>query len=188
MLRWIRAYDESKFRAHEVALDRIGRGQPIVVVMPGQVYGPGDHSAAGAALREAAYGRLRYLAFPTLGMALGHVEDIAAGIVGALDRARVGESYVVAGPCVRIAEAIRIAAGVNGRRPPRMTLPTGVIRVLARMGPRVAAIAGQPPDLGEVIRAADGVTYWASAAKATRELGFSARDLERGLRETFAEA
>jgi hypothetical protein len=36
-----------------------------------------------------------------------------------------------------------------------------------------------------VISASAGVTYWASAAEAERELGFSARNLEVGLRTTF---
>jgi nucleoside-diphosphate-sugar epimerase len=30
------------------------------------------------------------------------------------------------------------------------------------------------------------VTYWASPAKAERELGFRPRDLEQGIRDTFS--
>jgi hypothetical protein len=41
------------------------------------------------------------------------------------------------------------------------------------------------PNLAEVISASDGVTYWASSAKAEAELGFHARSIEDGLRETF---
>jgi hypothetical protein len=48
----------------------------------------------------------------------------------------------------------------------------------------VGKLVGQP-NLGEVISASAGVTYWASSAKAERELGFRARDLEDGLRDTF---
>jgi len=59
----------------------------------------------------------------------------------------------------------------------------------ARMSPELArmsvAITGAPPNLRETISAGDDVTYWASAAKATKELGFSARPLERGVREAF---
>jgi nucleoside-diphosphate-sugar epimerase len=39
-----------------------------------------------------------------------------------------------------------------------------------------------------MIRSSDGVTYWASDAKARRELGFAPRDLDTGLRQTVAAA
>jgi hypothetical protein len=44
---------------------------------------------------------------------------------------------------------------------------------------------GIPADLGEVITGGDGVTYWASHDKASRELGFTPRDLDAGLRATL---
>ena len=40
-------------------------------------------------------------------------------------------------------------------------------------------------NLREVVAASAGVTYWASADKAARELGFNPRPLEDGLRDTF---
>ena len=41
---------------------------------------------------------------------------------------------------------------------------------------------GVAPNLAEVIRAAAGVTYWATDAKAAAELGYAPRDLDSGLR------
>jgi len=35
------------------------------------------------------------------------------------------------------------------------------------------------------VSAADGVTYWATDAKARASLGYSPRDLETGLRQTL---
>jgi nucleoside-diphosphate-sugar epimerase len=45
---------------------------------------------------------------------------------------------------------------------------------------------GFPPNFKELISASDGVTYWAKDDKARRDLGYSPRDLETGLRETLA--
>jgi len=39
-----------------------------------------------------------------------------------------------------------------------------------------------------IVSASAGVTYLASSAKAERELGFHARDIESGLRDTFDRA
>ncbi len=71
------AYEDTKRRAHEIALDAARSGAPIVIVQPGQVYGPGDHSAVGANFRALAEGRLRYRAFEDLGLNLVHVDDLA---------------------------------------------------------------------------------------------------------------
>ena len=45
---------------------------------------------------------------------------------------------------------------------------------------------GLPPNLRELIRSADGATYWATDAKARRELGYAPRGLETGLRQTLS--
>lgn len=44
---FVSTYDETKYLAHRAALERIAAGAPIVIVQPGVVYGPGDHSAVG---------------------------------------------------------------------------------------------------------------------------------------------
>jgi dihydroflavonol-4-reductase len=176
-------YDETKFRAHEVATARIARGAPIVIVMPSQVYGPGDHSAFGAQLAAAHAGKLPYRALDDVGVGLVHVDDLATGIVAALDGGTIGRSYVLSGPRTTLGEAIALAARLGGHRPPRLRIPTGVLRVLAPLG----GVIGQP-NLAELISASSGVTYWASPARAEAELGWRARGIEAGLRDTFATA
>ena len=47
---------------------------------------------------------------------------------------------------------------------------------------------GFPPNLRELIKTSDGVTYWATDAKARRELGFEPRALDEGLQQTVAAA
>jgi nucleoside-diphosphate-sugar epimerase len=95
-------YDETKYRAHEAAVERIARGSPVIIAQPGGVYGPNDHSEAGGQVRQAFEGSLPYRALDDAGLAWVHVDDLAAGIVAALDRGRIGESYVLAGPPARL--------------------------------------------------------------------------------------
>jgi nucleoside-diphosphate-sugar epimerase len=182
---FLSVYDETKFRAHEAAEAAIGRGAPVVIVQPSQIYGPHDHSAASAQLTDAFHGRLAYTAFPDCGLGWVHVDDLAVGILSALDRGRVGEAYVLGGPNHRTGEAVAIAARAGGQRPPRFTAPTALFRLLAPINDRVVRLPGSPANLAEVIRSAAGVTYWATAAKAGRELGFHPRSLDQGVRDTF---
>ena len=173
-------YDETKYGAHEVAEQRIAGGAPIVIAMPSQVYGPGDHTEVGEQLRLAARGRLPYRAIDEVGIGFVHVDDLAAGIVAVLDRGVVGQSYVLSGPTARLADVIALAAAAGGHHPPRLRIPSSLLRMLAPAGPLMGR-----PNLPELITSAVGVTYWASPAKAERELGFRPRDLEQGLRDTF---
>jgi nucleoside-diphosphate-sugar epimerase len=173
-------YDETKYAAHELAEARIAAGAPIVIVQPSQVYGPGDRTGIGEQLRLARDGKLAYRAVDGVRIGFVHADDLAGAIVAALDRGRIGESYVLTGPIATLREATAIAARIGGRRPPRLGLPDGLIRLMAPIG----RFIGQP-NLREIVDASSGVTYLASAAKAERELGFSARPLATGLAQVL---
>jgi dihydroflavonol-4-reductase len=178
-------YDETKFRAHEAAEARIATGAPVIVVMPSQVYGPHDHSLASAQLHQAFRGTLPYRAFGSLGTGWVHVHDLAAGILAALDRGVAGQLYCLAGPNHRMDESIEIAARAGGHRVPRIVLPAALARLSAPFNDAIGGLPGMPANLREVIAASDGVTYWASHDKATRELGFRPRSLEQGIADTW---
>ena len=180
-------YDETKYLAHRAVRERVDSGAPIVIVMPGVTYGPGDHSSTGQQIRGAYDGSLGYMALADVGISAVYVEDVAAGIVAALDRGRVGESYILGGENTRLRDAMRVAARIGGRSLPRLELPTALIRLGSHAPAALARAAGLPDDLGEVLRAGLGVTYWASSAKAATELGYRPRDLGTGLRATFDE-
>jgi dihydroflavonol-4-reductase len=176
-------YDETKYGAHEVAEQRIAGGVPVAIVLPSQVYGPGDRSGYGEQLQLAHAGKLAYLAFEDVRIGLVHADDLAAGIVAALDRGRIGQSYNLSGPGASLREAVAIAARIGGHSPPRISLPDGLLRSIAPLG----RLIGQP-NLSELVSASAGVTYLFSAAKAEAELGFTTRDIETGLRDTFGAA
>ena len=180
-------YDETKYLAHRAVRERVDSGAPIVIVMPGVTYGPGDHSGTGQQIRGAHDGSLGYIALADVGISAVYVEDVAAGIVAALDRGRVGESYILGGENTRLRDAMQVAARIGGRSLPRLELPTALIRLGSHAPAALARAAGLPDDLGEVLRAGLGVTYWASSAKASTELGYRPRDLGTGLRAMFDE-
>ena len=87
--RYLSFYDETKHRAHLVAHERIAAGAPVVVAMPGGVYGPGDHSQVGGVLAQAARGRLPAITFGDAGLNMAHVDDVASGIALVGEKRRV---------------------------------------------------------------------------------------------------
>jgi nucleoside-diphosphate-sugar epimerase len=179
-------YEETKLEAHKVVQRMIDdQGLPAVIVQPGGVYGPGDTSQVADLLEEFFAGKLPLLPFPELGICMSHVEDIAGGIILGLDKGKLGETYVISGPVTTMREAIETVAKVSGRKAPKRDLPTALMKALTPIGPLVGKLMGQPPNLRELISSADNVTFWASYDKAQRELGYSPRGMEEGLRQTL---
>jgi nucleoside-diphosphate-sugar epimerase len=179
-------YEQTKYEAHQVAKRLIAEGLPGVIVQPGGVYGPGDHSELGNQIKQFLAGRMPMMAFPDLGMNMVHVDDVADGILLALDKGEVGEAYVLGGEITTMRELIATVGRVKDKKPPSRAIPVGLLKVLRPAGPLVGKLMGQPPNLGELISSADGVTFWAKHDKAIAELGYSPRGLEQGMRDTLA--
>jgi dihydroflavonol-4-reductase len=179
-------YEETKLEAHKLVQRMIDeQGLPAIIVQPGGVYGPGDTSQVADLLEQFFAGKLPLLPFPELGICMSHVEDVTGGILLALDKGGLGGTYVISGPATTMREAIETVARVSGRKPPTRALPTGLMRAMVPFGPLVGRVMGQPPNLRELISSADGVTFWAKYDKAARELGYSPRGLDEGLRQTL---
>jgi dihydroflavonol-4-reductase len=179
-------YEETKVKAHQIARRLIDdEGLPCVIVQPGGVYGPGDHSAIGTQINQFLAGRMPLIPFPDLGFNMVHVDDVAAGVLLALDKGRAGEAYVLGGQITTMRESMETLARVAGKKAPKRAVPTSVLKVMTPIGPVVGKLMGQPPNLSELISAADGVTYWAKHDKAIEQLDYSPRGLEQGLRDTL---
>jgi dihydroflavonol-4-reductase len=123
-----------------------------------------------------------------MGLNFVFVDDAAEGVLLALDKGKIGESYVLGGQIATMKDLVHTTAKVADRKPPKRELPTGILKAVAPAGPVIGKLMGFPPNFRELISASDGVTYWAKDDKARRELGYSPRNLETGLRDTLAAA
>ncbi len=179
-------YEETKVEAHRLA-ERLtaDEGLPCVIVQPGGVYGPDDHSALGRQMNQFLAGRMPMIAFPDLGMNMVHVDDVAGGVLLALDKGKVGQSYVLGGQITTMRELIDTLARVSHKKAPKRALPISLMKAMTPLGPVVGKLMNQGPNLRELINSADDVTFWARHDKAMAELGYSPRGLEQGLRDTL---
>lgn len=182
-LDWLTCYDETKYQAHEIAKRFIAEGAPIVIAQPGGVYGPDDPSDMGILIDRIRSGWLKVAVMPGVGFNFLHVDDASDGIILVHDKGRSGEAYVLGGEIATLGDLISGVARAFGRNPPRRELPVPVIKRSAFVWKYLAPLMGFPPNLKELVKASDGVTYWASDEKARRELGYAPRSLEVGLRD-----
>jgi nucleoside-diphosphate-sugar epimerase len=184
---WLSQYDRTKWVAHyEVAEPMMRDGLPLVIVQPGLVYGPGDTSALRPTLLD--YLRRKLKRVPAgAAYCWGHIEDTARGHILAMEKGKAGESYIIAGPAHTLVEAFEIAERITGIPAPRSHPSPGTVRMISRMMAFVEKFKAVSESMSsEQLRVLAGATYLGDSSKARRELGFSARPLEEGLRETLA--
>lgn len=182
---WFSEYDRTKRAAHfEVAEPMIAEGLPLVIVMPGLVYGPDDHSLVGVTMRELL--RRRLPALPE-GSAFcwAHVEDIARAHLQAMEKGEPGETYIIGGPAHSLVEVAEKVAQVSGVPLPRSRPGPGLMKIVAALMGIVEALGVSLPTLysPETLRYQAGVTMLGSYEKAQRGLGYAPRSLDEALPE-----
>ncbi len=180
----ISQYDYTKAEAHKIALDFMKKGLPLVVVMPGLIYGPGDTSSVRTTLIKYLKGQLP-MAPRKVAYSWAHVEDIAQAHYQAMMIGNVGEKYIIAGPTHTLTDALGLAHRITGKRAPRAVNP-GLMRFLSRIMSVLEIIFPIPPDYSsENLRVLSGVTYLGDNTKAKAELDYNPRSLKDGLSTTL---
>jgi dihydroflavonol-4-reductase len=179
-------YDRTKWLAHyKVALPLIEKGAPIIIVMPGNVYGPGD-TGPNANMMRLFYRGLPILTGPETTLTYAHVDDIAEGHILAAEKGQIGESYILAGPAIPLGEMFEFWGYLTGKRSPQLYVPASLVRPTAPLMGAIASIASLPDILSQEATEILGATYMARSDKARAELGWQTRPLQTGMLETFA--
>jgi nucleoside-diphosphate-sugar epimerase len=178
-------YDRTKWAAHRVAEQFITDGLPLVVVMPGLVYGPGDTSSVRTALIQYLRRELPMIPRQTA-FSWAHVDDIGRGHILAMETGKPGESYIIAGPTSTFEDALELAEQITGVPAPRLRAAPGLLKAMSRLMGLVEKVVPVPEAYSaEYLRINAGPTYIGDNAKARRELGYSPRPLKEGLAETL---
>jgi dihydroflavonol-4-reductase len=161
-------------------------GLPAVIVSPSTPIGPRDikPTPTGRIIVEAALGRIP--AFVDTGLNLVHVDDVADGHLLALERGRIGESYILGGQDVSFRDMMGAIAGLTGRAAPRIGIPRAPLFPLAYAAEAVARLTGKEPFITvDALKMAKYRMFFTSA-KAERELGYGARPYRQALIDALA--
>jgi dihydroflavonol-4-reductase len=182
----IGAYKRSKLLA-EREVERLIETEklPAVLVAPSTPIGPRDvkPTPTGRIIVEAATGRMP--AFLDTGLNLVHVDDVAHGHLLALDKGRIGENYILGGADVPLQTMLGDIAFLSGRRAPTLKLPRGPLFPLAYAAEAMARITGKEPFLTADALRMSRYHMFFSSEKAKRELGYTARPYQEGLKDAL---
>ncbi|MDZ4823340.1 MAG: NAD-dependent epimerase/dehydratase family protein [Flavobacteriales bacterium] len=182
--RHLSEYDRTKAEAHDVAEKFISEGLPLVIVMPGLIYGPDGTSLSDEALRN--YLKKKLPLIPKrAAYCWAHVDDIAHAHILAMEIAKPATTYIIAGESHTLVEAFDIAKEITGIEPP-MSVPPFILTISSWFS-RLAEIFITLPEMyaSEALRVQAGATYLGTNAKAKKDLGYNPRPLKEGLKETL---
>jgi nucleoside-diphosphate-sugar epimerase len=175
-------YDRTKAVAHDIASEFIKHGLPLVIVMPGLIYGPGDTSILRTNIQDFLKQKLPMLPTQTA-YCWAHVDDVVQGHILAMEKGKLGETYIIAGEPYKVADAFKLASQITGKRTP-MIVPYQIMKALSGL---VKPLDNFLPEAytSEGLRIVAGVTYLGDNSKAKRELGYNPRPLREGWGETL---
>ena len=119
-------YQRTKLQGERVAQDAIGQGQPVSIVRPAGIYGPGDLRFLKL-YRTIANGTFRMFGPGEAFYHLTYIDDlIDAFVLCAHHAAAAGETFIVCGDeYVTLNELVSRIAATLGVEPPRRHLPIG---------------------------------------------------------------
>ncbi len=174
------SYSLCKRAAEDLCRQAAGRGLPVVIVNPSEVYGPND-TALVTAGNLVDFCKSSPVLVCRGGTGVVHVEDAAEVVVRALERGRPGERYILGGENLTVRELAALTLELLGLRKRIVQVPNPLLRFLARWGPRLRLPLPFNP---HVIPYA--TRYWfVSSARARQELGVEFRPARETLRSVL---
>lgn len=177
-------YHHTKWRAHyEVARPLMDEGLPLVIVLPGDVYGPGHNESVPG--RELIVQWLkgevpvvpRRFALPRV-----HVGDVAHGHLLAMQEGTPGEEYIISNESRRQIELFELGEELTGVPAPR-TVSSRWLKLFAKLMTPVEWVTTPPEGFEPESFRAAGLDIYVDNSKAKQELGIEYRPFEESFRE-----
>ncbi len=178
------AYAITKRQAEDVvhaARDRID----AVIVNPTYMFGPRDVRPSSGELIVNVVRRKIPGTTPGFNNFVD-VRDVARGMIGAWQRGRRGERYILAGHDMTYADIIGRIATIAGVRPPRFSLPRPLATIVGRFGDLVERLGREPVINSTQVAYAYTDRFRFTSGKAARELGYVAGPIEPAIADALA--
>jgi len=177
-------YMDSKFKAHQLIDAAVKDGVPAVVVNPTFMLGAYDSMPSSGAMVLAVY-KQEVPGFAPGGRNYICVKDAAIGIANALEKGRVGESYIIGNRNMSYKEAFTLMADVLNVKAPKIPMPKAAVLAYGKVSMWNYKLTGKKPVVSYPMAKIACDTHYFSAAKAVKELDLPQSPIEEGIKECF---
>ncbi len=177
-------YMDSKWKAHQLVMAAVKEGLPALIVNPTFMLGAYDSVPGSGAMILAVYSQ-KLPGYAPGGRNYICVKDAAKGIANALEKGKIGESYIIGNENLSYKEVFGKMAVELGVKPPTRSIPKWALLVYGRFGSLLAGITGQKPTVSWPMAKIACDAHYFTAEKAIRELDLPQSPIEEGIRESF---
>lgn len=176
-------YKRSKWLAEQEAIAAARAGQDVVILNPTTPVGAMDVKPTPTGRIIVDFLNKKFPAYVDTGLNLVDVDKVARMHLGALERGRFGERYILGGENLTLKQILDKLAAMTGLPSPTMKVPHGVAMAFAFFDETVTGkLRGKEPRATvEAVRMGKKM-MWASSAKAARELGWRVLPVDGALR------
>jgi dihydroflavonol-4-reductase len=173
-------YAAAKKEVEGICRSFVAQGLPIVIVNPAEVYGPEDDELITSG-NLIDFAKSSPVLVTKGGMSIVHVDDVAAGIIAALNKGKAGERYILGGDNLTIFQLAEITLQILGQKKKIITLPNGLALFLAALGSNLKIpIPFNPAVIPYAVR------FWfLDNTKAQKELDISFRSANEVIKSTI---
>ncbi|MBN1191236.1 MAG: SDR family oxidoreductase [Dehalococcoidales bacterium] len=179
-------YARSKARATLEVLKVARKGLDAVIVCPTGVIGPFDYkgSEMGCLVRGFLDRKIR----ATIDGAYDFVDvrDVARGMLLAAARGRSGEGYILSGERITVSQLMKLLEKTSGIRAPGWRVPCRLARFFGVLATPYYLLSGSRPLFTAYSIDVLSANSLVSSAKASRELGYSARSIRESVADTVS--
>jgi dihydroflavonol-4-reductase len=177
------AYAITKHEAEEVVNDARDR-LDCVIVNPTYMIGPRDARPSSGKLL------IKVVERKVPGSTPGYnnfvdVRDVARGMIGAWQKGRRGERYILAGHDMTYRSFFEKVAALAGVKPPRFMIPKALGRVVGAFGDLVERTGREPVVNSTQIRYAYTDKFRFASTKAARELDYTFGPIETAITDAL---
>jgi dihydroflavonol-4-reductase len=178
-------YNHSKAEGERIIQSAIEKGLDAIIINPGGMLGPNDFKPShfGETIISIAKGKLPALV--DAGLCWVDIRDVAEGMINACEHAKAGSKYILSGNWVTLQEISQKVAFLTGVKPPGVILPLWTAKAIAPVAAFFDRIRGKRPQFTPISMNELESNRLISYTKASRELGYKPRPLERTIADTI---
>jgi len=139
-------YADTKREGEHIALSFVKKGLDVVIINPGSMIGPYDHTLQfGRLFMDIRDGKVP--AVLPGGAPWAHVEEVARAHITAMEKGRAGERYICGGVNETYKAVFTLIAKAVGVRPPRFTMTPWMTVGYGYLMEFISSFTNTPPDL-----------------------------------------
>ena len=178
-------YIDSKYEAHQLVEQAYAEQQlPVITICPTFMFGPYDSKPSAGAMILAIYNR-KIPGYTVGGKNFVHARDVAVAAFNAIEKGRLGESYIAGNINLDYKELFSIIGETLGVKPPTLAMPSGLMLFYGRLNSFLAGIFSFKPGVTKEVAKISLDGQYFTPAKAVKELDMPQTPIEVAIKEAF---